>query len=378
VSSSLRILHCLRAPAGGLFRRVQDLAKGQADLGHKIGILCDSDSGGTEAVRLIAELGEYCALGIVRHPMPRGAALGDQSVLSAVRQLTLDLRVDILHGHGAKAGAYARLAANRIKRHKRPRVIYTPHGGVLESPARLTIRVERRLAPLTNGIVFENRFAAERYAELVGEPQCPTVIVPGGLFPHEFYEPTLAENAADFVYVGEPCNPKGLDIFLRALATQRNIFPATAIIVGSGPSEKRFRRLVRRLGLGDKVAFSGSLPPSTAFVFGRCVVVPSRTESFPYIALQAAAAQMPLIATDAGGAAEALGESYVPLAKAGDVASLAAQMRAFLAAPKHFMDRAARLQRYVASRPGAERMAADTAAFYGSVLAKGKGGTGEI
>ncbi len=349
--------------------------KGQAELGHRVGILCDSESGGTEAERLLEELDDHCALGIVRHPMPRVAALADQSAFGAVRQLAQDLRVNVLHGHGGKTGAQVRLSAARIKRHKRPIVIYTPHGGVLDHlpdtmAGRLAIRAERRLAPLTDGIIFESRFAALRYTDAVGEPPCPTAIIPGGLFPHEFYEATLSENAADFVYVGEPSHLKGLDLLLRALAVQRNIFPATAIVVGSGPREKRFKRLVKRLGLSDKVTFSGPLPPRTAFVFGRCVVVPSRMESFPYVALQAAAAQMPLIATDAGGASEILGESYVPLAKAGEIGALAAQMRAFLAAPKHFLDRAARLQKYLAKQPDAERMASDVTDFYLSVVGK--------
>ncbi len=38
----MRILHCLRAPVGGLFRHVLDLAEEQAKRGHDVGILADS------------------------------------------------------------------------------------------------------------------------------------------------------------------------------------------------------------------------------------------------------------------------------------------------------------------------------------------------
>ena len=42
------------------------------------------------------------------------------------------LGVDVLHGHGAKGGAYARLAARKLKRKgSRVKAIYTPHGGSL-------------------------------------------------------------------------------------------------------------------------------------------------------------------------------------------------------------------------------------------------------
>jgi hypothetical protein len=38
----LRILHAVRAPVGGIFRHILDLAKGQADRGHHVGIVADS------------------------------------------------------------------------------------------------------------------------------------------------------------------------------------------------------------------------------------------------------------------------------------------------------------------------------------------------
>jgi hypothetical protein len=38
----LRILHAVRAPVGGIFRHILDLANGQADRGHQVGIIADS------------------------------------------------------------------------------------------------------------------------------------------------------------------------------------------------------------------------------------------------------------------------------------------------------------------------------------------------
>ena len=42
----MKILHVFRTPVGGLFRHVRDLARGQAALGHEVGIICDSTTGG--------------------------------------------------------------------------------------------------------------------------------------------------------------------------------------------------------------------------------------------------------------------------------------------------------------------------------------------
>ena len=40
-TEKLRILHVLRAPLGGLFRHVLDLARAQIERGHAIGLVTD-------------------------------------------------------------------------------------------------------------------------------------------------------------------------------------------------------------------------------------------------------------------------------------------------------------------------------------------------
>ena len=64
--------------------------------------------------------------------------------------------------------------------------------------------------------------------------------------------------------------------------------------------------------------FIGSTPARAAFALGRRLVVPSRAESLPYIVLEAAAAGMPLIATDVGGIAEIFGPDASELIAPGD------------------------------------------------------------
>jgi glycosyltransferase involved in cell wall biosynthesis len=368
VSSTLRILHCLRAPVGGLFRHVHDLALGQAQLGAEVGIICDSRTQGDPVA--LGRLADNCALGLTRIPMNRQIGFGDWRTTAKVTRLAAKLGVDVLHGHGAKGGAYARLAGRRLKRKgMNVKTVYTPHGGSLHYSqsrpmGRLYVMAERMLAPATDGLLFESYFAANRYAELIGPPRCPVRIVPNGLYRHEFYEPMLADDAVDFVFIGELRHLKGVDVLLEALAAHQTVFPGRALIVGGGPEEAKFKRLARRLGLNARVAFAGPTPARTAFARARCVVVPSRAESFPYIVLEAAAAQMPLIATNVGGIPEIVADTDMPLIPPGDVGALAGQLRAFLSSPKPFLARAARLQELVAERFTVENMTHGVIDFY--------------
>jgi len=376
VSSTFRILHCLRAPVGGLFRHVHDLAIGQAELGAEVGVVCDSHGRGDELAVALSRLEDNCALGVTRLPMSRRPGLNDWRVYRKIAKLAGKLDVDVLHGHGAKGGAYARLAGRRLRKKRGTKVVYTPHGGVLHySPStfsgRLYLAAERKLAPLTDGIIFESVYAANCYGERIGPPHCPAEVICNGLYRHEFYESLLADDAADFVFIGELRKLKGVDVFLEALAAHQTIFPGRAIIVGSGPDERHFKRMARKLGLTARVTFSGPQPARTAFVRARCVVVPSRVESFPYIVLEAAAAQMPLIVTDVGGIPEIMGNVPMPLIPPGDVEALASQLRAFLADPKPFLVRAAELQKHVARNFTVEQMTRDVVDFYISDLGAG-------
>lgn len=73
----LRILHVFRAPLGGLFRHAIDLARGQAERGHAVGIFCDSTTGGRRADEVFAELSGQLSLGITRVPMSRYPSVTD-------------------------------------------------------------------------------------------------------------------------------------------------------------------------------------------------------------------------------------------------------------------------------------------------------------
>src|SRR5688572_12810534 len=106
---ALRILHVLRAPVGGLFRHVLDLAEGQAARGHSVGIVA-AEGGGAAAEAKLAALTDRLALGLHRIPMERQLGFSDVAAVRRVTHIIAGTRPEVVHGHGAKGGAYARLA----------------------------------------------------------------------------------------------------------------------------------------------------------------------------------------------------------------------------------------------------------------------------
>ncbi len=300
----MKILHIFRAPVGGLFRHVRDLASEQAKAGHEVGLVCDSRTGDEMGGKALTELTPALSLGILRVPMPRLPGPADLSALHAVRQHAANTGADILHGHGAKGGLYARLSRNAA------RAVYTAHGGSLhyswKTPhGALFLGVEKAMLSRTDGVIFVCDYERRTFEEKVGRVKCAHTVIHNGLHEDEFTLVTPEADAADILFVGELRMLKGVDVLIEALSLLRDRGrPVNALIVGDGPDRDEFEELVKRRKLADLVHMPGAMPARKAFPRGRVMVVPSRAESFPYIVLEAQAAGLPLIASSVGGIPE--------------------------------------------------------------------------
>lgn len=351
----MRILHCLRAPVGGLFRHVLDLAEEQATHGHDVGILAASTTEDRLTSAKFAAIAEKLRLGIARIPISRQPGLSDLAAVRAVRSHAATLELDVLHGHGAKGGAYARLAALSLSaRGSHVKSFYTPHGGSLNfKPGsleqRFLLMIERGLESVTSGLIFESAYAARVYRSRVRSKGAPQRVIPNGLKRMDF---TLADprpDATEVLFVGELRKIKGVDILLNALADLKLGHPVTATIVGSGPDAERLKAMASALGLDGLVRFAGALPVREAFSLGRVMVVPSLAESFPYVVLEATAAGMPLIATNVGGIPEIVADTDTVLIEPGSATALASALSATLGDAGGAMNRAKRLRDKVKS-----------------------------
>jgi glycosyltransferase involved in cell wall biosynthesis len=319
----LRILYVLRAPVGGLFRHVADLAEALSARGHAIGLVLDSTTGGTEAESALQNLARIARLGIHRVPMSRHLGPSDFNAVRLVGRLVRENKVDIVHGHGAKGGAYARLAQTGALR------AYTPHGGSLHYAAAsplglLYLNLERRLASRTDLFLFESEFGLKTFREKIGAPQAIARVVHNGVRPDELAPVAPDDDADDVVFVGELRRLKGVDVLIEALSrliAKERI--ESAILFGGGPDMGAYRAEIERRGLSPHIRLGGVMPAREAFKRGRVLAVPSRAESLPYIVLEAAAASMPMAATRVGGIVEIFGPDAAALVPPEDPAALA-------------------------------------------------------
>ena len=305
----LRILHAVRAPVGGIIRHILDLANGQADRGHHVGIIADSLTGGERAEAALAEIAPRLKLGVHRLAIRRNPGPADILVWAHFMRLIWRLKPDVLHGHGAKAGAFLRMKA----RSKGTIRVYTPHGGSLHYPRNtfkgaLYSRLERALMNSTDLFLFESAFARDTYQRTIGIPTGLVRCVFNGVTADEFDPVARAADATDIVYVGEFRHIKGADLLIDAVARLHSDGkPVTLTLAGDGEELQNLKAQIQKLGLTEAVRFIGHVKARYGFSKGKLLVVPSRGDSMPYVVIEAAAAGIPMAAANVGGIPEIFG-----------------------------------------------------------------------
>jgi glycosyltransferase involved in cell wall biosynthesis len=328
----LRILHVLRAPVGGLFRHVCDLALEQTARGHAVGVIADKTTGGENVERALSALAQKLKLGVSRIPMSRHAGLSDLAAVRYVSTHSRQLNASVVHGHGAKGGAYARLGGGNAIR------AYTPHGGSLHfsraNPVGFAyLRVEKALLKKTDLALFESEYAKAVFEQKIGAPAGLSAVVHNGVRPEEFEPVVLEAGAADILFVGELRKLKGVDVLIEAIALLKSRGQMLrAEIVGDGPDREAFVSLAQARGVAMQINFAGAMPARRAFAKGRLLIVPSRAESLPYIVLEGIAAGKSVLATKVGGIPEIFGPDADALLPPGDAMALTSAIEATLAA----------------------------------------------
>lgn len=158
---------------------------------------------------------------------------------------------------------------------------------------------------------------AEQFRRLYGEPPGRMEIVAPGV-EHAFFTPGDRNGARAalgmgdgpvLLFVGRIQPLKGVDVAVRALGALGRDDASLYVVGGSSGLEgdhysESVRRLVEELGLTRRVHFVAPQPHhilSTYYRAADAVWVPSRSESFGLVALEAAACGVPVIANAVGG-----------------------------------------------------------------------------
>ncbi|MFI5410099.1 glycosyltransferase [Kaistia sp. UC242_56] len=156
---------------------------------------------------------------------------------------------------------------------------------------------------------------------------------PVPLPPTEVDAGSLAARPPAVVTVGRLSREKGFGDLIEAFARVAT-HHATLTIAGEGPERGALEALIREHDLGWKVNLVGYTDPAPLYAKSRLCVIPSRTEAFGMVAVEALGAGLPVVATACAGPREILqGDTFGKIVPIGDTRSMAHAIDAALADP---------------------------------------------
>ena len=179
------------------------------------------------------------------------------------------------------------------------------------------IDAETRVVTCSDVLIANAEEERRQLIELYGaRPERIEIVAPG--VDRAFFSPGSVEGARDAIgyeggplvlFVGRIQPLKGVDIAVEMLA-QLEDTSANLMIVGGASGREgqaevaRIKEIISALDLSDRVQFVDPQPHYALSTFYRAadvVVMPSRSESFGLVALEAAACGIPVVAASVGG-----------------------------------------------------------------------------
>jgi glycosyltransferase involved in cell wall biosynthesis len=168
-----------------------------------------------------------------------------------------------------------------------------------------------------DAVVVISKLAHRAYQEFV--PMKKLAMIPNAI-DFEAYagssEKKFDAESLRFVYIGRVAYDKGIEYAIKAMKFLKDRYAVTNFgfeIAGSGPDEKRLKRMVDSLGLGDIVKFVGPIFGAEKIAFWRrahIFLFPTfHDEGLPYALLESLASGTPVITTRVGGIPDVVEEN---------------------------------------------------------------------
>jgi len=334
--------------------------------GHQVTVYCLYGAGP------LAETLASAGIPVAAFGKPPGFSI--PAVLAIAKRLRAD-HVDVIHGHNPGVHHYAALAARVAGV---PVCVNTRHSVTTSNGLPYQERYFRWVKPLTNQVVFVCDFVRRGLEPKLGYPpeKCSVILngMPLAPFLAQPASPGSRRPRIRFGTIGRLVPAKGHAVLLDAFArVVREAPDAELSVFGYGDLHDSLAAQIAHLGLEGKAKLEGRTEDSAETLQDLDVFVfSSLNEGLPLVILEAMAAGLPIVSTDAGGIPEVLPKECAWLCPRGDAEALA---RAMLAAVRsnQLRERGESARRLAIKSHGLEHMAARYQELYQRQLPHGTG-----
>ncbi|GAB3372176.1 glycosyltransferase family 4 protein [Amycolatopsis echigonensis] len=344
---------------GGLARHVHALARHLAQQGHDVVVLCRHTAGTDasthprsdrviEGVRVVRVAEDPMHLTFERDLVAWTLAMG-HAMVRAAQDLLRTWQPDVVHAHDWLV-THPAIAVAEAARVPLVGTIHATeagrHSGWLSHPLNQQVHsVEWWLANRADAVITCSQAMRKEVAHLFEIDPADVAVIHNGIEGRSWRVSTgevarmreqhSPDGSPFLLFFGRLEWEKGVQDLLAALPRIRRQFPGTRVVVaGKGRHHDELVAQARKLRIRRAVDFVGHLSDRdlrALLAAADAVVLPSRYEPFGIVALEAAAAKAPLVASTAGGLGEVVIDGETGLAfEPGDVAGLASAVATVL------------------------------------------------
>jgi len=271
------------------------LADGLRGCGWQVDFVALKDTGETPAIDAIALAGDT------------GDGRIDRRTVQMLRARIKRTRPAIVLANGGATLRYAALAVAGLR--EKPKLAYASIG---EPAYWLRAQAHRAAQAIlhrrTDLILAVSAVTRDQLIELFRLDPGRVRVAHTGV-PESFFDVPEKDRSGRLrlVFLGNLSNEKGPQVALDALGKLVEGVPAQLRFVGAGPLRDSLEEAVRSSGLSEYVEFTGSVADVRPHLaWADVLLLTSKTEGFPGVVLEAAAARTPAVAFSVGGTAETI------------------------------------------------------------------------
>ena len=243
------------------------------------------------------------------------------AIMVRLIKIIKDHKIDIVHGQGARAEFFARLASGLFCRSRYISTIAMPVEGYDVGPmkGRLYKALDRFSEKFVDYFLVVSSVLKQAMIQGHGIPQEKVVKIYNGI-ETEHYKPHDQEvgrrrvrqeysvNDSEILIgsLGRLVWQKGFEYFLQSIPILIQYLPkARFMLVGEGPLRQELEGQARSLGIHDRLLFTGHRNDIKDMMAAMdIIVIPSLLEGFPMITLEAMAMEKPIVTTAIDGITE--------------------------------------------------------------------------
>jgi N-acetyl-alpha-D-glucosaminyl L-malate synthase BshA len=316
---------------------------------------------------------------VARYPLFEYAPY-DLALAAMMHEVTLAQGLDLLHVHYAIPHATSAWIAQQMLVGTRDlRFITTLHGTdiTLVGQDRTFGEITRFSIARSSGLTAVSDYLRQETVRHFGVPGDAIQVIPN------FVDPTIYNRESYPCYRSKLLQPgekmlmhisnfrpvKRVRDVVRIFHRVQASIPARLVFIGDGPERSEAAEEAASLGVADRVVFLGKLNSvAELLACADLFVLPSESESFGLVALEAMASGVPVVATDVGGLPEVVDPAAGFLGRPGDVETMASAAIDLLADPARWAQVSKSARAVAVERFGVDRVVPAYEKYYEKVM----------